>query len=223
MPVIPILTADGSLTARHPLLGCLYHSDRGAMGEAMHIYIREGLLHYLSNPPRLLPLTPEDPVRRLEILDMGFGTGLNGYLTMVSTDIPVLYRTIEKYPLPLSDLLQFHHSDSQLNRALLSAPWNAVTDITPSFAICKIEGDILDTDPGHPDIVYWDAFDPVSQPELWTVEIFSKLFHVMPSGSVLVTYSAKGTVKQALRDAGFILERLPGALGKRHMIRAVRP
>jgi len=174
----------------------------------MHVYIRMGLLHYIAvnNPDRI------------EILDMGFGTGLNALLTESMTTVPTLYRTVEKYPILLEDLQIIRDSNS----LILSAPWNTETAISPLFTISKTIGDIREVDLGHPDIVYWDAFDPVTQPELWTAEIFTRLFNAMPSGSILVTYSAKGVVKQALRTAGFIIERLEGALGKHHMLRATR-
>ncbi len=140
----------------------------------------------------------------------------------------VEYHAVELYPVEIATAASLGYTDDPMFIELHTAPWNECRQITPSFGLTKIERDLTDMEfgewrpGGEYDIVYFDAFAPDVQPELWTEEIFSKLFEVMAENGVLVTYSARGSVKQALRKAGFRVERLPGALGKRHMLRALK-
>lgn len=207
------ITDDGSPTLRHPLTGDTYHSMRGAVGEALHVFVREGFS--FVGPPC---------VRTLEI---GFGSGLNALLTAraaAEQGRSVRYTAIERYPVEADVAARLDYASDPLFVPMHEAPWGAWTEIAPHFRLKKIEASLLgyrfdDTF----DLVYFDAFAPDTQPEMWSREIFAHLCDRLSPGGVLVTYSAKGTVKENLRAAGFDVRRLPGALGKRHMIRAVKP
>ncbi len=205
-------TDDGSHTLRHPLLGDTYHSLRGAVGEALHVFIRSGF-DYL-------------PKQELRVLEMGFGSGLNAWLTLQEAeaqDKKVEYHTLELYPIAEETARQLNYTDSPLFMALHKAPWGEKTAISDRFTIKKNRISLLDTEFDTIfDVVYFDAFSPDTQGELWSEEVFRRLYEATVEGGVLVTYSSKGEVKRALRGAGWTVERLPGALGKRHMLRAVK-
>lgn len=217
-----IETDDGSLTLRHEVLGELYHSDRGAIGEAEHIYIHAGFDRVLANRNR----------EEIAVLDVGFGTGLNGWLTFCRANDSVLpvrvdYRTIELYPLCMDVVEKLNFTADPSFKALHRLPWDGKThEMSESFSMTKYQEDLLSFDfiPLNEkfDVVYFDAFAPDAQPELWTEEIMEKMFSILRPGGIMVTYSSKGSVKQALRVVGFEVTRLPGALGKRHMVRAVK-
>ncbi len=207
------ITEDGSATLRTPLGDVTYHSTRGAVGESRHVFIGNGLLQ-----------TGCDPVR---ILEAGFGTGLNAWLTYLEAarqGRAVEYTAVEFYPVPAEVVAQLNYTDDPRFTAMHAAKWDARTAISDSFNLHKVRADLAVMDfSGSFDLVYYDAFAPDTQPELWTEEIFSKIYSAMSDGGILVTYSAKGDVKRVLRSAGFIIERLPGALGKHHMLRARKP
>lgn len=205
-------TDDGSDTLRHPLTGETYHSSRGALGESEHVFIKNGLAAAGKNYVR--------------ILEMGFGSGLNAWLTLRyarDNGLTVDYTGIELYPVAIDTAGRLNYTDDPLFMALHNVPWEDTVAVTPYFSLRKIEADFAAAEfNGNFDIVYFDAFAPDTQPELWTPDVFSRLYDAINPGGILVTYSAKGSVKQALRDAGFEVKRLPGALGKRHMLRAIR-
>lgn len=215
-------TADGSATLRHPANGEAYHSLRGAAGESMHVFIRHGLEFAVESfRERLAAGYP------LRVFEMGFGSGLNAWLTLdyaCSHEIRIEYTTVELYPVEVSVAAMLGYTDDPLFMRLHTAPRDTAADVTECFRICKKEADFEDMElEGPVDLVFFDAFAPDVQPGLWTRERFAGLWHAMSPGGVLVTYSAKGAVKRNLRDAGFEVSRLPGALGKRHMLRAVKP
>ena len=188
-------TEDGSPTLRHPVFGETYHSLHGAVAEARHVFIAGGLKRC--------------PLPHVHILEAGFGSGLNAWLTL---------REAEESGRTL------RYADDPLFGALHRAPWGEPTEITPRFRLEKRAEDLVFARMDAIfDIIYFDAFAPDTQPELWTEGLFRKLFAQTAPGGALVTYSAKGTVKRALRAAGYEVTRLPGAPGKRHMVRAVRP
>lgn len=213
------VSADGSHTIFDPASGEHFHSMHGAVAESMHVFIRAGLEAVLPN------------CYQLNILELGFGTGLNALLTLMHPleGKRVFYHAIEKYPLDSALTMAINHPefipDAQgrsLFFQLHNAPWEQETEIGASFTLLKTQLDLLEFRPPdtHYDLVYFDAFSPAVQPELWTTEVFARLFAAMRLGSKLVTYSARGSVKQALRAAGFVVERLPGPAGKRHVLRA---
>ena len=209
-------TDDGSVTLRHPLLGDTYHSLRGAVGEAAHVYIANGLAAL--------------PLNVVRILEVGFGSGLNAWLSLRYGEehgLVIDYRTVERYPVDPDMAGRLGYTDDPRFVALHRAPWNMPVTITDRFRLTRYDADLTAPDGawevGDYDLVYFDAFAPDTQPELWSEALFRRICARLAAGGMLVTYSAKGCVKQALRAAGLEVHRLPGALGKHHMVRAVKP
>jgi tRNA U34 5-methylaminomethyl-2-thiouridine-forming methyltransferase MnmC len=213
----------------HKGLNQHYHSTFGAVQESRHIFIETGLLHAME---KFHPGTGGEATC-LNILEAGFGTGLNALLTQAEAEkhgIRVHYAAIEAFPLDEScwQMLNLPHlidSDdySQLFARLHLAPWDHPEEIAPRFTLHKIHGTLETFLPaeGFYDLVYFDAFGPDAQPELWTEQVFRNLAGGLTSGGILVTYSVKGTVVRALQSAGFTTEKLAGPPGKRHILRAV--
>ncbi len=214
MPLSPDIeiTGDGSATLRSVVHGDTYHSLRGAVGEARHVFIESGFLQSGANP--------------VKVLEMGFGTGLNAWLTLLEagkTGRAVEYTAVELHPVAQEIAAKLGYTDDPRFAALHSAPWGEWTETSEGFRLRKLRSDFAKTKFSTIfDVVYWDAFAPDTQPELWTEEIFARVHAAMAPGGVIVTYSAKGDVRRAMKSAGFAVERLPGALGKRHMLRAVK-
>lgn len=209
-------TEDGSSTLYIPNLDEHYHSVHGAIQESLFVFIGNGLQH----------LSHSGNVR---IFEVGFGTGLNALLTLdfaLRNGINVDYCAIEKYPLAENEYSQLNYIDRypHLKDAFMlmhQADWNRKVQIADNFKLTKIHGDLVHCDIGDRfDLVYQDAFAPDKQPELWSVELFRKLYQSMNSSGILVTYSAKGQVRRNMQNAGFTVERLPGPPGKREMLRA---
>ena len=213
----PVCTQDGSYTFQIEALGECYHSLCGAVREAREVYLQAGLEHYISLHPQ---------TDRIRIFEMGFGTGLNAWLTLRYVEerqIAVEYWAIEKYPLTFREVAQLNYSREEAFYRLHHAPWGASFSLSHHFTLCKQQADLLTcSPPDHIDLVYFDAFAPNIQPDLWRTEVFASLYRHMNPGALLVTYSAKGSVKEALRCAGFGLQRLKGSGNKRHMLRACK-
>ncbi|ASB47851.1 tRNA (5-methylaminomethyl-2-thiouridine)(34)-methyltransferase MnmD [Alkalitalea saponilacus] len=211
-------TSDGSSTLYRPDLNEHYHSINGAITESMHVYIGAGLNNCHSNP--------------VHILEMGFGTGLNALLTIVNqTSQTIVYHAVEKHPVDDKITESVNYPDllnssmaKPLFRQLHSAPWNICTSISDAFIIKKTEEDIhsFESDVLY-NLVYFDAFAPDIQPELWTKDLFSKIWKMMDTKGILTTYCAKGVVRRNMQSAGFEVERLAGPPGKREMLRATKP
>lgn len=208
------VTDDGSATVYLPELDEHYHSVKGALTESRHIYRDCAFLHR----------SDENPLRLLEV---GFGTGLNAAVTAMVADAtcPVHYISLEKYPVAESLVRQLGYGkfvDSAIFESIHSAKWNIPVEITPHFTLEKRIADyISDPLPTGIDVVYFDAFAPEKQPEMWTPETFARLREVMNPGAVLTTYCAKGVIRRMLSSLGFTVERLAGpANGKREIIRA---
>ena len=214
------LTADGSHTLFIPALDEHYHSTNGAIQESKHVYIETGL-HCCRKS-------------HVTIIEIGFGTGLNAYLTLediINTDKKIHYLSIEANPLPyevaekLNYPNQLNAEDADLFVKLHQAAWNNTVKITHDFSLTKIEADLTQFDfnliPGI-DLVYFDAFAPDKQPEMWSQEIFDYLYSLMNDDAILVTYCAKGEVRRRMQHSGFMVERLPGPPGKREMLRAIK-
>jgi tRNA U34 5-methylaminomethyl-2-thiouridine-forming methyltransferase MnmC len=213
-----ITTSDGSHTIYVPELNEHYHSVHGAVQESNFIFIETGFCRCSANP--------------VNIFEIGFGSGLNALLTALKcmeSEREVNYTSIEKFPLEESILSSLNHhifageSGKLLFDQIHSAPWNRQVNICNNFNIKKIKGDIT-TYPlsGMYDLIYFDAFGPDKQPEMWTTEIFERISSVTAKNGSLVTYSAKGDVKRNLKACGFEVTRLPGPPGKRQIIRAVK-
>jgi len=215
-----IVTADGSHSLVNTTLEETYHSRHGARSESLHVFIRNGLDYYLDrHGPELV-----------NVLEVGFGTGLNALLTLHrsrSANATIRYTTVEPYPVT-SDIWsrlnyskwQDHHADDFPRLHELS--WAIEHTVDKKFIIHKVKETIqgMTITPGQFDVVYFDAFAPDKQPELWSLDTLSKIELSMRPGGVLVTYSAKGQVRRNLRSLGMLVESLPGAPGKKEMTRA---
>lgn len=212
-------TADGSNTLFLPELNEHYHSVKGARTESEHIFINMGLKHSSADAPR--------------VLEIGFGTGLNAFLTLLEAEQskrPVHFTTIERFPLSEELVRQMDYpglinpAHEAAYYALHQVPWNVSVDITPFFTLHKIEDDFT-TYPfeGNYDVIYFDAFAPEKQPEMWSQKLFDTLYEKMNPGGILTTYCAKGVVRRMLQSSGFTVERLPGPPGgKREILRATK-
>ncbi|WP_347157388.1 tRNA (5-methylaminomethyl-2-thiouridine)(34)-methyltransferase MnmD [Pontibacter chitinilyticus] len=216
-------TKDGSNTLFVPELNEHYHSVHGALQESQHVFIKYGLEHVLQ--------TKKD----VKILEVGFGTGLNAILTFPFAQAKqafIQYDTLEKYPLAADVVEQLHYERIILNPELYEvflqmhqATWNKPVDLIPYFTLQKIHETLEEfiAPDQYYDLVYFDAFAPDKQPELWAAAIFDKLYKALRPGGVLVTYCAKGSFKRSLKAAGFTVEALPGPPGKREMTRGLKP
>jgi tRNA U34 5-methylaminomethyl-2-thiouridine-forming methyltransferase MnmC len=192
------------------------------VGEAMHVFINGGLEAVLRRGEFEVATH-----HKVAILEMGFGTGLNALLTLKRArrqGIVVDYTAVELYPVSPETVARLDYAGEEFFPALHSAPWGEATEIAPGFRLTKLHADfeVLPLPPEGFEVVYFDAFAPDTQPELWTAEIFARLHSVLRPGGVLVTYSAKGSVRRAMLQAGFRVEKLAGAIGKRHMLRAIK-
>ncbi|MBO9633266.1 MAG: tRNA (5-methylaminomethyl-2-thiouridine)(34)-methyltransferase MnmD [Chitinophagaceae bacterium] len=218
--IIP--TADGSVTISIPASGVTYHSKHGAIQESMHVFIGAGLHYMLSKDVTHKPL---------RILEMGFGTGLNALLVLqesIRTGLPVAYETIEAFPLENVVYSRLNYCEQLQAPALQplflqlhESSWDTTYAITHEFSFTKRNINLESFSSGElVDLIFYDAFAPSAQPELWTVEIFQKLFNLLSPGGILTTYCSKGDVRRAMMAAGFTIEKIPGPPGKREMVRA---
>jgi len=218
-----IITKDGSHSIAIPEMDVTYHSIHGAIQESMHVFIEAGF----NRSGRL-----ERPDRYI-ILEIGFGTGLNALLTLIEAEKhkqPVLYIAIELFPLSVDEAArlnycgQLDHTDCQpLFEKLHQCEWEMDITITNYFTLHKTKINLINFSTSQLfNLIYFDAFAPNAQPELWTKEIFEKLYNVMVPEGILVTYCSKGDVRRAMQGAGFVVEKLAGPKGKREMLRASR-
>jgi len=213
-------TGDGSKTIRIIDLEESYHSTHGALQEAIHVFIENGLKH--------------THLKQLNIFEMGFGSGLNAFLTAVNSkdlNIKTFYHGIEAYPvnsdeinaLDYENLLDGEHFN--LYRQIQESEWEGSAYINEFFSVKKTNSkiELIDLENEFYDIIYFDAFGPRAQIEMWSVEIFAKMFKCLKAGGFLVTYCANGQVKRNMKEVGFTIERLAGPPGKREMTRATKP
>lgn len=232
-----ITTADGSHTVAIPEMQVTYHSHHGAVQESMHVFIEAGLHWWLGAAGQATAAgagnhtttasgqTSKPPLR---IFEMGFGTGLNAYLTALEAQklqLPIHYTAVEKFPLTPAEATALNYATEgrELFHQLHHAPWETDVAVAHLFTLKKCNADLQSfTAPQPFDVIYFDAFAPTAQPELWTEGIFAKLFHQTNKGGVLVTYCSKGIVRRAMQAAGFTVTKIPGPPGKREMVRAMR-
>jgi tRNA U34 5-methylaminomethyl-2-thiouridine-forming methyltransferase MnmC len=213
------LTEDGSHSIKVPELNVSYHSKHGAIQESVHIFIENGL-KYLNKT-------------NISVLEVGFGTGLNALLTFIEAeknDLQILYDVVELHPLDsvyvaslnyLSVLKAPHLADAF--SFMHACDWEVAAKISGQFTFKKIRGDIRHVElAGNYDLVYSDAFDPSAQPELWTAEVFRKIYNATRQNGILVTFSCKGVIRRALTEAGFSVSKISGPKGKREIVRAVK-
>ena len=212
-----ITTHDGSASIFVPELNEHYHSIHGAVQESAHVFIDIGLEPFL------------DQERPLEILEIGLGTGLNVLMTLAKKHTTSIhYTAVEKFPVE-PELWQALDYPAALLRPDLTSTfanihtclWEEWEEFSSTFRLLKLQDSIESFEPdNHFDIVYFDAFAPEKQPELWTETIFAKMYRLMKPGAALVTYCAKGVVRRTMIAVGFRVEKLPGPPGKREMLRA---
>jgi tRNA U34 5-methylaminomethyl-2-thiouridine-forming methyltransferase MnmC len=217
-----VKTADGSHTLELVGMDEHYHSTFGAVQESMHVFIRNGL-HSLTGK-----------ARSVNILEIGFGTGLNALLTLLESQkikLKVYYLTLEPFPLEREEFEALNYPRLLPEPGLLEvflkfheSEWSKDMELVPGFFFRKeITGLEAASLPGNFfDLVYFDAFGPDTQPELWEQPLFEKVYKAMKPGGVLATYCAKGIVRRAMKASGFHVEKLPGPPGKREMTRAVK-
>ncbi|GHV10706.1 hypothetical protein FACS1894162_5390 [Bacteroidia bacterium] len=217
MEIEQITTADGSHTLFVPAMDEHYHSVNGALQEALHVYIDAGLNAWRGDSR----LRGND----IHVLEIGFGTGLNALLTALEAEkqnIHVLYTALEKFPVPATIVSQLNYSEIQpdLFSQIHAAEWRKIVPVTPHFSLQKIQTDFNDYNyPDNYDVVYYDAFAPDKQPEVWSQELFNRIYSAMYPNGILTTYCAKGAIRRMLQQTGFTVERIPGPIGKREMLR----
>jgi tRNA U34 5-methylaminomethyl-2-thiouridine-forming methyltransferase MnmC len=218
------LCEDGSHTLFSEKAGECYHSIHGALNESLHIFITAGFKAVLKKHQ----IRKKNLVR---ILEIGFGTGLNALLTGLEADqenIFVDYTGLE--PFPVEDVILkklnfctfLSEQSDQIFSTMHECSWGTAFKISPYFSFTKKKSGFMEVDlvDNSFDLIYFDAFSPEAQPELWEQEVFDKCYKVMAPEGILVTYCAKGRVKRALKSAGFAVENLPGPAGKREITRA---
>ncbi len=219
-----ITTEDGSSSIYHEGLRETYHSFHGAIQESQHVFIKAGLNYWLS----------QNRGQPVDILEVGMGTGLNVILTLraqLEIGFPVHYTTLEPFPLP-ENVLQAVNYKELLNHRVLSElfdrihelPWDQEVSASLEFNLEKLKTTLQEfaTERAY-DLVYFDAFAPNKQPELWGVQWLRKVHYLMKPGALLTTYCAKGQFKRDLKAVGFEVEPLPGPPGKMEMVRATKP
>ena len=214
-PASIIPTEDGSQTIISPVFGEKYHSIYGAKTESQVVFIDAGLKDRMH-------------LSHISILEMGFGTGLNSLMSMkeaMDQNKTIQYTGYEKFPISDStadeigygQIFNLENEYSEMH----SCSWNEIHQMHPLFSFRKIRDDINNLEEQNTyDVIYFDAFAPSAQEELWSIELFNKMYDSIKSDGVLVTYCAKGQVKRNMKAAGFIIEPLPGPPGKREMTRA---
>lgn len=218
-----LLTEDGSPTLYAPRFQATYHSRHGALQESNHVFLEAGWRFRITQPV-------SGPLR---IFEMGFGTGLNAFLTCLATAkmrVDTKYISFDLYPVEpaITDQLMYTGMEDPeakaLFRQLHQAEWEQDASVAPYFTLLKSRQDICSASFLPPsDLIYYDAFGPETQPELWSESVLSVVASALAPGGVLVTYCAKGDVRRCWQRAGLQVERLPGPPGKREMLRAIKP
>ena len=213
------ITEDGSHTLFVPGLNEHYHSTHGAIQESMHVFVDAGLRHCAKS--------------EIKVLEIGLGTGLNAFLALVEAEKSskkIDFTSLEFYPLSITDAEKLNYaglidpSKKDVFNELHKAEWEKWNQITLYFSLLKMKFDFSKPTDFCPenqfDVIFFDAFAPEKQPEMWTQEIFDKIYSVSSENAILTTYCAKGVVRRMLQAAGFVVERLPGPPGKREILRA---
>lgn len=216
------ITEDGSHSLQSSRYGVSYHSRFGAVEETQHVFIEAALL-------QKLPFNSE-----LKLLGIGFGTGLNAFMTYLESlkhHVSIHYTAIEAFPISLAEALQLNYPEvlnAEEHRSLFhqfhSASWNELIELSDNFTFEKRKITFQEiTDNVQYDIIYYDAFAPNAQPELWETDLLKIMFNALKPDGILTTYCAKGQVKRNLKAVGFTIESIPGPPRKREMTRATRP
>ncbi len=214
-----IITNDGSTTIHLPEWNEQYHSKHGAIQEAYHVFIKSGLSLFKN--------------QEINVLEIGFGTGLNCFITFLELEtynLEVDYTGVEAYPISKEEVEALNYiselkaaGKTLLFKEMHEVSWDERHKIYKNFHLTKQQKFFKDIDDENTfDLIYFDAFGARVQPELWTEEIFKKMYIALKQGGILVTYSAKGSVRRAMQAVGFVVERLEGPPGKREMLRAIK-
>jgi tRNA U34 5-methylaminomethyl-2-thiouridine-forming methyltransferase MnmC len=222
MQRIPVITKDGSHTISVPDMNVTYHSVHGAIQESMHVFIEAGFIQ--------MALKGTGPIN---ILEIGLGTGLNVLLTATAAaklKRSIYYVALEPYPLSSAEVHLLNYCEllnredlNEMYRLMHSCEMNKSIALTEDLLLHKSESSLQIFASGTKfNLIYFDAFAPAAQPELWTKEIFEKLYSLLTEGGILVTYCSKSDVQRAMKTAGFSVEKIPGPRGKREMIRAMK-
>jgi len=211
-----LVTSDGSTTIHLPDLNEQYHSKNGSINETYHVFINSGL--------KLVS------AERVSVLEIGFGTGLNCFITYLEGKKSIDYVGVEAYPVTPEEVAKMNfiavlkaEEEQAIFEKMHAISWEEKHQISESFSLLKrkqLFENIVDEDAFH--LIYFDAFGARVQPELWSEDIFRKMFKALKENGILVTYSAKGSVRRAMQAVGFTVERLPGPPGKREMLRAIK-
>lgn len=216
-PLEIIVTGDGSHSLLNKTLNETYHSVHGARRESEHVFIKHGLEYFIS-----------DGRKSVSIFEVGFGTGLNALLTtQFNTAASIEYTSIETAPIEKAIWSKLNYAvtpeEHQVFEKIHGASWSNRVQISPLFILEKLHTSIHDVAFAAAfDIVYFDAFAPNKQPDMWTAEVLQKVFDAMRTPGIFVTYCAQGQLKRDLRTVGFKVESLPGPPGKREMTRALK-
>ena len=214
-----LITQDGSTTIHLPDWNENYHSKHGAIQEAKHVFIKNGLSLFEN--------------RNISILEIGFGTGLNAFITFLEAkklNQKIDYYGVEAYPVIAEEVLQMNYiaalnaeNNESVFKKMHESDWEKKIILDDHFCLTKRKqffDEIVDEN--KYDLIYFDAFGYRVQPELWSTEIFQKMYNSLKSNSYLVTYAARGVVKRSLTEVGFTVEKLEGPPGKREMFRAFK-
>lgn len=227
-----VITADGSSTIHLPDWDEQYHSKYGAIQEAYHVFIKHGLHYFCQfNTSDCHSEFVAEHDKKLAILEIGFGTGLNAFITMLEAEklnIDVVYFGVEGYPVSYDEVSQLNYpselkveNKKSVFEKLHHLSWEAQHVITDNFSLTKQQRFFSEIkEIAAYNLIYFDAFGARVQPELWTEAIFKKMYEALKKDGVLVTYAAKGSVRRAMQAVGFKVEKLPGPPGKREMLRA---
>ena len=226
MKIEILKTADGSPTLYLPELDETYHSRHGSVQEARHVFIQYGLNFVIGEQKK-----EESADTAIQLLEVGFGTGLNALLTFLEAiqnpALHIAYTSYETHPIAESIWSQLNYINepmaSESYTTFMQAPWNENVGLRSNFDILKIDKAIQELEQeNHYDLIYFDAFGPRAQAEMWDVFVFKVLHRALRPNGVLVTYCAMGQFKRDLKSLGFVVESLPGPPGKREMTRAIK-
>lgn len=211
-----IVTKDGSKTIYFPDIDENYHSKHGALQESKHVFLKHGLNHFLGK-------------EQIKVFEVGFGTGLNALLTInfaLENQKKIIYHTIEAYPITLREVDELNYKSffdnpliADLSTTIHTLEWDKEVELLEGFQFQKIHEKLQNhlLPENYYDCIFFDAFAPRVQDELWTEAVFQKMFDCLITDGLLVTYCAKGQVKRNLKQVGFVVESVEGPPGKREM------
>jgi tRNA U34 5-methylaminomethyl-2-thiouridine-forming methyltransferase MnmC len=216
-----IITDDGSTTIRIEEWNENYHSRHGAIQEAQHVFIKNGLSLFFNR-------------KSVSVLEIGFGTGLNAFITLLESkknNLNIDYFGVEAFPVDIEMALKMNYVDELKANDLIdtfelmhTSSWDESIKLEASFSLTKVKKLFSELNYNNQfEIIYFDAFGFTTQPELWTEEIFEIMFMALKPKGVLVTYACRTLIIKAMKNVGFTIEKLEGAPGKREMLRAIKP